>query len=280
MKENLNIYELSKEYLVSQTMRLFGCDETRAIEIVNEYSNTPNVTTLSFANILEELASTLQTGQSLPNVINYLNRKNDLRRIFKNYNPQLLGETDEDELFTECVQTFGECVNNGERSWKIYIGGMVDGASILKRFDNVQSFIDAINDFENTHGLTFEQYQDVMPTKMRASKGTNNWKIYGMKNALACNFLKEIGFANYVKPDTHLKAAFDAVELPYTSDDDCLRIGRELAASYGVTPYALDRVIWLCCSGHYYRHVQNKLGGGSKKLKEPYLDYLKEKNQE
>ncbi len=280
MKENLNIYELSKEYLVKQTKDLFNCDEERAIEIVNQYSTTPNVTALSFQSIMEELASTLQTGQSLPNVINYLSRKNELRRIFKNYNVRQLSLADEDKLFEECVRSFGNCVNNGARSWKIYIGGIVDGASILSRYNNVQEFVDAINGFEQSHGLTFEQYQDVMPTRMRASTGRNNWKIYGMKNAIACNFLKEIGFTNYVKPDTHLKAAFDAVELSYSSDDDCLRLGRKLAESYGVTPYALDRIIWLCCSGHYYRHSQKKLGGGSKKLKGPYLDYLNEKNRE
>ena len=280
MKENLNIYELSKEYLIRQTMRLFSCDQTRAIEIVEEYISTPNVTNLTFANILDELASTLQTGQSLPNVINYLNRKYELRRIFKNYDPQLLSEASEDELFNECHAAFGECVNKGEKSWRKYIGGMVDGASILKRFENVQDFVDAINNLEAGYGLSFEQYQDVAPIEMRASKGFYNWKIYGMKNAIACNLLKEIGFENYVKPDTHLKAAFDAVELPYENDDDCLRIGRELASAYHVTPYALDRVIWLCCSGHYYRHSQNKLGGGAKKLKAPYIAYLVEQNKQ
>lgn len=279
MKKGLNIYELSKAYLIGQTMRLFGCDRESAIEIIDQYITTPNVVDMSFENILEELASTLQTGQRLPNVINFLARKEQLRTIFKDYNAHELASADANELFNECVETFGECVNNGERSWRIYIGGMIDGAGILDRFNTVNEFVTAINDFQTNHGLTFEQYQDVMPTALRASTGINNWKIYGMKNPLACNFLKEIGFTDYVKPDTHLKAVFDAVSLPYADDDDCLRIGRELAARYHVTPYALDRVIWLCCSGHYYRHMQGKLGGGAKKLKDPYLDYLKMMNK-
>ena len=270
-----NLYLESKSYLIDQTARLFNCSLVRAGEIVDEYINLSNVTNLTFETILDELASTLQTGQSLPNVIKYLDRKNQLRAIFRNYNPASLSQVDEDTLYQECLDAFGTQINTAKQSWMKYIDGMIDGAAILSRFPDVPSFINAINSFPAAHGMSFEVYQQIMPTAARASKGADGWKIYGMGNAIACNFLKEIGFVNYIKPDTHIKDVFDAFEITYADDNDCLRIGRQLAAQNGVTPYAFDRVIWLCCSGHYYRHFTQKLGGGWHSLKPPYLEFLR-----
>ena len=246
-----NLFLESKNYLINQTERLFNCQHNQASTIVDEYINSSNVTNLTFETILDELASTLQTGQSLPNVIKYLNRKNQLRIIFKNYDKALLSQANEGALYQECVDDFGEQIGTAKQSWMKYIGGMIDGAAILNRFVDVPSFINAINSFPATHGMSFEVYQQIMPTGARASKGNDGWKIFGMGNAIACNFLKEIGFVNYIKPDTHIKDAFDAFEIVYADDNDCLRIGRQLAVQNGVTPYAFDRVIWLCCSGHY-----------------------------
>lgn len=275
-----NLYQASYDYLVKQTKILFECDNESAIDIVNAYLDTPNVVDMTFENILEELASSLQTGQSLPNVINFIDRRDQLKTIFKNYSVSDLIASNENDLYNDCFNEFGRCVINGSFSWKKYIGGILDGAYILSRFSNVNQFIDEINNFANLHnGLTFEQYQDSKGTNMRASQNTRGWKIYGMKNAIASNFLKEIGFLDYVKPDTHFKAALQAINVTFTDDNDCLRKGRDIARKCRVTPYALDRVVWLCCSGHYYRHRRDKLGGGASSLKQPYLDYLKEEYQ-
>lgn len=78
-----------------------------------------------------------------------------------------------------------------------------------------------------------------------------------MKFALACDFLKEIGYTNLVKPDIHMieitKALTGKTEDGDCDDAVCFDILVKTAKKEGVQPYKLDKVLWLICSGKFYK---------------------------
>ena len=73
---------------------------------------------------------------------------------------------------------------------------------------------------------------------------------------LACDFLKEIGYTDYPKPDVHIK---DIIEVllksnaeDKISDRSAYEMIIDIATKSNVTPYKLDKILWLICSGNFY----------------------------
>jgi hypothetical protein len=79
-------------------------------------------------------------------------------------------------------------------------------------------------------------------------------EILGFGFALACDFLKEIGFMEYGKPDVWLRKIFVSLELcpPEATDNELLKAIIRVAQNSGVTPYKVDKVFWLIGSGNFY----------------------------
>ena len=74
--------------------------------------------------------------------------------------------------------------------------------------------------------------------------------------AVACNWLKELGYVNYPKPDVHMKDicyAFGLIDSK-KRDIDCFEAMIRVANECEVEPYKLDKVWWLICSGNFYRY--------------------------
>ena len=79
-------------------------------------------------------------------------------------------------------------------------------------------------------------------------------EIEGFGFALSCDFLKELGYVNFPKPDIHLHDIFEALELCQAEVDDyqLFKAIIRLASNADVTPYAVDKVFWLIGSGNFY----------------------------
>lgn len=93
--------------------------------------------------------------------------------------------------------------------------------------------------------------------------------IYGIGIALACDALKDLGISQLIKPDQHIKDVFYALNLVKEKKSDVAVIEAalqlcELAnqvrlhSDPEITPFELDRIIWLCCSGDFYKHPHVK----------------------
>lgn len=81
-------------------------------------------------------------------------------------------------------------------------------------------------------------------------------EISGFGFALACEFLKEIGYSGYGKPDVHIKDIFKGIGLcPQTASDyDVLKAIIRIADNAQVSPFSVDKVFWLIGSGYFYHH--------------------------
>jgi hypothetical protein len=134
--------------------------------------------------------------------------------------------------------------NNYSGLWKDFCIGSLDGARYLHRYSTYIDFLEFVNYFDKTADTR---------AALACFIGQG---IHGMKFALACDFLKEMGFPNYSKPDSHLKDILTSKGFDISSESE-LEIFRTvalLADEVGETPYAVDRVFWLIGSGNLYRN--------------------------
>ena len=101
-------------------------------------------------------------------------------------------------------------------------------------------------------------------------------KIRGIGFALACDTLKELGYLSYPKPDVHLIEVFSQIGL---SNEHPISVFETIVEMAYVckdidpesSPYKLDKIIWLICSGKFYLDGINIDG-----RKMEFIKYLKE----
>ena len=278
----VTLYEFSYEYLLLQTMSLHSVNREEAIAIVNMYMEPNVLPPYTFESLLEETVQSIQTASRKINIINYLGNRVALSRAFYNYSLPRILSSSVDVLYNNCVREIGPSINNSETTWKNMIEGLKDNAAIMSRFATPNDYRNYIEDgnFSNTHNMTFVDYQsNVHGIKESAMLNINGYGIKGFGPAITPNYLKEIGFS-YGKPDTHLLAIAEIVPGWLTQDntfEEGLQSQVEMAQNAGfgyVNKYVLDKVLWLICSGFYFKHRNSRYGGGARRLKEPFLQAL------
>lgn len=121
--------------------------------------------------------------------------------------------------------------------WVVFSKGALDGAYFLSQFQNPSKFVSFVNSFPNG--------DKKLPQLL--SK-----KIKGFGFALACDFLKESGWVEYAKPDTHTKTILKKMKLSDGSDHDTVHAIQKIAHHVDETPYSVDKHIWLVGSGNLY----------------------------
>jgi len=80
-----------------------------------------------------------------------------------------------------------------------------------------------------------------------------SYEIDGFGFPLACDFVKEIGYTNFGKPDVHLKKIFTELNLCKKTDDySVFKTIARIADNVDVPPYTVDKVFWLVGNGYFY----------------------------
>lgn len=126
--------------------------------------------------------------------------------------------------------------------WPRYCRSIISGALFVSQFPTGK-------DFHGFASLFQDSVAAIPALPLLISK-----EVYGFGFALACDFLKEIGYLDYAKPDTHLKGILSGLHLCQTRDDyDVFKAVVRIAKHVGVAPYAVDKVFWLIGSGRFYR---------------------------
>ncbi len=81
-------------------------------------------------------------------------------------------------------------------------------------------------------------------------------EVFGVGFALACDFLKELGYTKFAKPDVHLIKIFVGLELcppgPTPSPSQVFKSIIRVADNVKKTPYDVDKLFWLVGSGNFY----------------------------
>lgn len=135
--------------------------------------------------------------------VNFIANIDQMNLILSEFEPKKVFEkfdNDWKSLFQEFQDKFGQNhtmdINNKRNAWVIYSKGVLSCSKFLSNFDSVKEFDDFVKSF-------FHNEFTIAALPMLLEK-----EIFGFGFPLACDFLKELGYVQYGKPDTHLKEIF------------------------------------------------------------------------
>lgn len=180
------------------------------------------------------LIRTAQNYQFMPNVIQFDNREAKIGSILHDFDYDYVSRQNPDNLYNEFKATFGI---SSEKSWKLWCNAVVDSAKYIQSFKSIDEF-DAY--------VTKSNDPKTVPISI-------SQKIRGIGFTLACNALKELGYLDYVKPDIHIIDICDALNISGRDPIEVFDAMTIIAADNNITPYKLDKVLWLVCSGFFYK---------------------------
>lgn len=254
-----SFYAFSFNYLRSQTQPLI--DEGKLTEQdLLEYTTKTDVHNKDYSlrDALRMLIICLQDYQSMPNVINYHAREQQINEILFDLDCEQIAEkwTGETLYHRFCEEFTVSNVDSPRNSWLKFSRGIVSAAQFMTMFKSKAEFTEFLACFSYN-----EHTQEALPLLLSA-------KIFGIQFALACNWIKELGLTEYPKPDIHMIKVFCALGVCKEDQIECYRAMLKVAQVCNVTAYQLDKVIWLICSGNYYRQGVTLPG---KKLRDRFI---------
>ena len=131
-------------------------------------------------------------------------------------------------------------INKPISYWAIFCKGVLSGAEFLSRFESFKSFDEFVNSFA---------FNDL---SIAALPILLNQEIYGMGFPLGCDWLKEMGYGDYGKPDTHTIDILYGTGIAPSQDNyvvyrAMVRMGR----INNEVPAVVDRLLWFIGSGKY-----------------------------
>jgi hypothetical protein len=219
--------------------------ERADMDIVRQHMSVPSSSYAETkADLYIGLLESLKNRQGMPNAIGDVQRLGDC--LF-GFDPSLVVEHFGDDwgalldLVREDVQPTSKMdKNNRKNSWVIFCKGATCGAKFLSKFDDVDEFLGYVSDF------------DAKPTTRPALPLLLGEELFGFGFSLACDFLMELGFTNFSKPDVHLLELFSGLSLAEENPLDVFRAVAQMAEEVKETPFAVDKVFWLIGSGKLY----------------------------
>lgn len=225
----------------------------------------------SIADVFESFIESAQTQQMLPNVIKFRERHKQIKKILCNFNVARVIKTwDANTLYKEFRRQFNVTSTDSPKNcWFRWSEAVTSIAKFLSSFKDANDFKGFIASF----GYNAK-------TKM-ALPLLISIRIKGMGFSLVCNALKELGYSEYPKPDVHLKDVISTAGFcehdDYAVFETIVNISNEVQykGDKTATPYKIDKIIWLICSGNFYLDNIN-----GKSWKREFVDEVKNEQPE
>ena len=238
-------YELAKGYLPG--LNITGVTQTLIEKYLNPLSLNPRPT--SKEELYQRLLGSAQNANMKAGVIGRaIGGVDKLAPILYGFNPEAVLTRYEDDWEAVLDQIVKEIKPRGKirrtpRSiWPLYCQTILSAAAFINQFDKANQFFEWVDFFDRD-----VKARPSLPMLL-------DREIKGFGFALSCDFLKELGYVNFPKPDVHLHDIFTELGLcPLRVDDyQLFKAIIRLASNADVTPYAADKVFWLIGSGDFY----------------------------
>lgn len=268
MDEEVDIqaYKEAKDFLINNT----PLDVSESL--IESYLNTPNTTTkdLSINQINFRLLESAQNANMKAGVIGgSIDGVQNLGRILFEFNPaQILTNyyNKSEKLLDDIIlklQPRGKMKRNSRSLWPMYCKTIISASVFLSQFETGEDFYEWANYFYCDDRLIAS-----LPLLLEA-------EIKGIGFPLACDFLKELGYINYGKPDIHIIELFTALNLipPQTSNYYVLKAIVRISNNVGVSAYNVDKLFWLLGSGYFYKNLEIGNQGRVKSLKDDFIEH-------
>lgn len=237
MKTWKEFCELSYKYLLS-----IKPDSIPEETLKKEYFKWDSCEAKSLNEIFLRLIQSAQNSQMMPNVIKFDKNKKifseilywfDYNKVLEKYTPENLCE--------KCIKEFDlKIIITPKNIWVRWTNSVIDSAKFVSQFKAIDDFKAFVNSF-----LYNEVTKAALP--MLISKEIK-WFWY----ALACDFIKELWYLDYCKPDVHIMDVFTELWYCEYNDYDAFKSVVKIAKEWWITPYELDKIIRLICSWKFY----------------------------
>jgi len=237
-------YALAREYLLQL--------DNRVTEDVLARYLTPPERPGTLAGVYRHLLESAKNRQMVGGVVDKAlgnNGTQALSGLLGRFNPRKVvkryGE-DWEALHSDIqkmVRRRGKTLGKSKVIWPLFCRSITSGAAFLSQFASASDFHRWVGSFKSD-----DRSREALPLLLK-------WKIDGFGFPLACNFLKEMGYFNFGKPDVHIKDIFMGLNLVESRDDDVIfKAITRIARNQNVTPYNADKLFWLVGSGLFYNH--------------------------
>ncbi len=235
-EKNRRIYGFAKEYLLSHLPE--GLSEAD----LAKYYKGDSIGAKNLRDVFIVFVQSAQQYQRMPKVIQFVERRSEIERILQGFDYKAVSKMDEMELYNRFRDRFKITSKDSKmNSWYKWSCAVIDSAKFVNGFKDLAGF--------NAFVKRFDYNSD---TRM-ALPLLISTKIRGVGFALACNALKELGYLEYPKPDVHMMDICEELGLSSRSPYEVFEAIVKMAADNDVTPYEVDKVLWLICSGRYYK---------------------------
>jgi hypothetical protein len=265
------VYELARDYLPS--LKIPGV--TR--ELIEKYLNplSLHAKPASKEELYYRLLESAQEAGMKAGVIGgSIDGVKNLACVLNNFNPDAVlakygdnwkGILDQIE---KVLKPRGQIRKREQSIWPRYCHTIISSARFLEQFESASDFYNWADFFDKD-----ERARASLPMLM-------DREIDGLGFALSCNFLKELGYVNFPKPDVHLRDIFTALELCQKGDDDykLFKAIIRVAGNANVTPYNVDKTFWLIGSGYFYDDPAIGSNGRiGRRHKQDFIDFARSK---
>lgn len=283
-KEYKKLYSRAREFLIAELGRSAELDRSDAESILNEYAcpSNPQLDNCNISDVYKAILASAQNTNMKPAVIKAAIGEFDaLSKVLFNFDPHKTHSKygdDSNKLLEDIEQTLihprGKKISKAKRGiWPKFCRTILSAAAFLKHFKDANNFKEWTQHFYED-----ERSRAVLPLLISE-------EVYGVGYALACDFLKEFGFVKYGKPDVHVIDIL--VDLDFCKEDASLysiqKTISAVAKANEITPYCLDKILWLIGSGKFYRHSDTEDNKGQEKKyiniggkKGEFIKYYKE----
>ena len=254
------IYEFAKDFLLRELKR------PDAEKIIENYLSIPDKssTPVSIQKVFRGLLGSAQNANMTAGVIggSLAGGVDSLGKVLFGFDPSKVVAAyggDAEKILDEIIATLnprGQIRRTPRSIWPKYARTILSAAAFLSQFKNGKDF----NEWAN-HFYADSRSQAALPLVL----GT---EIEGIGYPLACDFLKELGYIDYGKPDVNIMDIFVGIGLcqDRASPYQFQKVISRIADGAGVSAYAVDKLFWLIGSGRFYSHPELK-GFGRKKAK-------------
>jgi hypothetical protein len=250
-------YHLAKSYLPSRNIAGVTAD------LIEKYLNplTLNPKPTSKKDIYHRILESAQNANMKAGVIGRsIGGVEKLALVLEGFNPGAVldkyGGNWEAVLrdIVEMLEPRGKIRTTPLSIWPRYCQTILSAARFMAQFSSASDFFSWVDFFDRD-----ERARASLPMLL-------SQEIEGVGFALSCDFLKEMGYINFPKPDRHLRDIFTDLRLCQDKADDyqLFKAIVRVAGHAGVSAYNADKVFWLIGSGDLYRdlHIgkQGKIG--------------------
>ncbi len=261
-------YGLARGYL--PRLNIAGVTDTLVERYLNPASLKPRPTTKQglYLRILESAQNANMKAGVIGGSIGGVGK---LAAVLDDFEPEAVRQkygNDWQSILDDIVKTVkprGQIRRTPRGIWPHYCQTILSAAAFVQQFGTADEFYSWVDFFDRD-----DRARPSLPMLI-------SHEIEGFGFALSCDFLKELGYVDFPKPDVHLRDIFTALGLLPDGEDDyqLFKAIVRVARNANVTPYNTDKTFWLIGSGYFRDDLHIGNNGRVGNHKQEFILYAK-----